>query len=161
MNGYWKTSIHNGYEYNYFKNLLRMEWRDINTKVSPYVEVFSDNKGGHIAYCPKKVSFSDWHYVTAKLINYRHKKKVEHPLFSYIWKQINRINTMKKYCIEKYPDIPEEILKYLDHDKEALLELQNNYYKKENWETYENVRDAYGLPDLCGIFLESDKKEEV
>lgn len=133
MNGYWKTSIHNGYEYKYFMNLLRMEWKDINTKVSPYVEVFPDKKGGYIAYCSKKASFSDWHYVTAKLSAYRHKKKVENPLFSYIWKQINRINTLKKHCIEKYTDIPEEILQYLDQDKEALLELHNKYYKKEEW----------------------------
>lgn len=131
MNGYWKTSIHNGDEYKYFMSLLRMEWKGINTEVSPYVEIFPDKKGGYIAYCSKKASFSTWHYVTAKLSAYRHKKKVEDPLHSYIWKQINHIDARKEHCIAKYPDIPEEILKYFDRDREALLELYDKYFKKE------------------------------
>lgn len=159
MNSYWKTKICNGYEYNYFMNLLRMEWKNINTEVSPYVEIFPDKEGGYVAYCSKKASFSVWHYVTAKLSAYRHKKKVENPLFSYIWKQINRINTLKKNCIEKYTDIPEEILQYLDQDKEALLELHNKYYKKEDWLPYTSPTVTYGLPDICGSSFLENKEE--
>lgn len=159
MNDYWKTSIRNGYEYNYFINLLRMEWKDINTKVSPYVEVFPDKKGEYVAYCSKKASFSDWHYVTAKLSAYRHKKKVEDPLLSYIWKQINRINSRKEYCITKYHDIPEEILKYFDQDREGLLELYKEYFKNEDWLPQVACGIHYGLPDLWGSSFLENKEE--
>lgn len=161
MKGFWQTSINNGDEYSYFMNLLRTEWKDINTKVSPYVEIFPDKKGGYVAFCSKKANFSDWHYCTAKLSAYRHKKKVKNPLFSYIWNQIIRINTIKEHCIEKYTDIPEEILQYLDHDKEALLELHNKYYKKEDHLEYTTARDLYGIHNICGSSLEYQDRLEM
>lgn len=159
MNDYWKTSIRNWSEYRYFTELLKLEWKNINTEVSPYVEIFPNKNGYYMAYCSKKASYTAWHYVTAKLSDYRHKKKVEDPLLSYIWKQINRINSRKEYCITKYHDIPEEILKYFDQDREGLLELYKEYFKNEDWLPQVACGIHYGLPDLWGSSFLENKEE--